>query len=412
MFLFLLSSPAAAQHCTALSSELARSLEDAEAAFEARDKAQVLASRDQAVLTVNCMVEPITRSSAARLHRVMGLAAFLEKDQEAAQRSFAAARRLEPAYTFPTSMVPEGHPVREDYRALAVETLSAHTLVPPLSGHLTLDGHEGLDRPDGIPTVYQRFNDAGAVVDTRLLRATDPDPDDYAIGALPGLDQVNRDSHWVLRAGFGLGVGPHLRTVDQAIQVDANGTPVAGAQWDGLQSTQAGALEGSVGLRSMDILEISLSAAVFNAQQEQILRYEILDEDGGSLADYGRLDPDPRLTLQAQLEPRASVYLPLEGGAYYGFAGAALLYTPGITVDDTHPWQDRSAHTTWGVQAGFGALWTLNERVGVWTTVPFTLWLGGTTIKERFSSEIVYGPTSGSPAQSSYRVAGGLEIRL
>ena len=68
-------------------------------------------------LLLACVSEPVPRNVAAAVHRMTGLRGFVDRDPDRSTKAFAAGRYLEPAYKFPATLVPEGHPVLRDYEA-------------------------------------------------------------------------------------------------------------------------------------------------------------------------------------------------------------------------------------------------------------------------------------------------------
>lgn len=125
---------------------------------------------------LDCLGEPISRPTAASWHRMHGIALFLERNSPAARRSFAAARSIEPAYTFPSDVVPEGNPLLEDYTALDPDIGPFELVAAPKVGAVRLDGSGSLNRSRGRPVIYQVIDGRGAVVQTALLDGEDAMP--------------------------------------------------------------------------------------------------------------------------------------------------------------------------------------------------------------------------------------------
>lgn len=154
-------------------SEVAIVLGGAESAFERRDKAAVVASADDALEGLLCLQDAVTPGFAARFHRVQGLRAFLLKEDGVASRSFAAARTLDPSYNFSVSVLPQAHPARVLYEMAPVAVASFATL-PPLGGSVRLDGRDAAARPTDRPTIFQLFDDTGALLATEYLQPSNP----------------------------------------------------------------------------------------------------------------------------------------------------------------------------------------------------------------------------------------------
>lgn len=180
MIALLLLGRALANDCpaaaAATSGDLAATLETAEASYATLDVEAFVAATDRAVGQVDCVVDPIPRSLAAAFHRSQGLRAFADRDSVAARRWFAAARTIEPGYSFPESLVPPGNPALDEY--LAVDLVGGTTgPLKPGAGRLTIDGRDAEERPLSWPAILQVYDATGAVWDTELLRPGEPTPD-------------------------------------------------------------------------------------------------------------------------------------------------------------------------------------------------------------------------------------------
>lgn len=182
--------PAAA---AATSADLESTLEAAEASYATLDVDNLVAATDRALGQIDCVTDPIPRSLAAAFHRTQGLRAFADRDAIAARRWFAAARTIEPGYTFPESLVPPGNPLLDDYAA--VDLIGGTTgPLKPGAGRITIDGRDAAERPLSWPAILQVYDATGAVWDTELLRPGEPTPD------YPKPTQ-KRGPTWALAAG-------------------------------------------------------------------------------------------------------------------------------------------------------------------------------------------------------------------
>jgi hypothetical protein len=123
---------------------------------------------------VPCLVEPLTPQEAAAIHRVQGLAAWLDGDTEAARRDFAAARAADPTWQFPTTMIPVGNPVRALYDGAAALPGGDH-IPAAKAAKPWIDGAPGRLRPAGRPVVFQLVHGREAI-QTTWLAANDPLP--------------------------------------------------------------------------------------------------------------------------------------------------------------------------------------------------------------------------------------------
>jgi hypothetical protein len=148
------------------STALAARIDGAEARFAAHDAAGFAAEAAAARSAVECLAEPLPRPTAADLHRLVGLAAFVDRDADLAVRSFASARAIEPAWVFPGSLVPEGHPIRADYTSMDPATSDTEPVFPARRGRVEIDGAPATTRPVDRPVLFQRFEASGAVAVT------------------------------------------------------------------------------------------------------------------------------------------------------------------------------------------------------------------------------------------------------
>lgn len=174
--MWLLFLQAAFAACPATSGDLVASVEAAEAAFAALDVAAFRAATNKVTAEANCLADSASRPVVARLHRIEGLRAFVDGDTARADQAFAAARAIEPAYTFPEALVPEGHPVRVRYTALSPQPGGSTALPSPTSGYLTLDARSSRDRPADRPALLQVVGDDGGVRASAYLWPGDPPP--------------------------------------------------------------------------------------------------------------------------------------------------------------------------------------------------------------------------------------------
>ena len=175
--LTFVAAPAWATECAVRAplSELKTSVEAAETAFARLNRGEVLASTDAARATLPCLSEPMTVEVAARFHRALGLRQFLDKDAEAARRSFAASRSLVAATSLPEWLAPAANPIQQEFTAIPLDTLRVDS-VPPTTVHLGFDGRYGATRPASVPTILQAFAADGAPTSTWLLAPGDPLP--------------------------------------------------------------------------------------------------------------------------------------------------------------------------------------------------------------------------------------------
>ncbi len=141
-------------------------LELAEAGYADADLVALEAATARASDALPCVVEPVSRSLAARYHRIMGMQAFVEGREDDAERAFAAARSIEPAYTFPPEVVPAGNPILDHYVALSVDSPKTLPVPLPAEGSLSFDGRQTDQQPLSWPSIVQLTDGAGAIAAT------------------------------------------------------------------------------------------------------------------------------------------------------------------------------------------------------------------------------------------------------
>ncbi|MCK6506750.1 hypothetical protein L6R53_25835 [Myxococcota bacterium] len=158
-------SSAAAAQCvdSATTAALVVVLEDAEAAYGRLELEAFQSATDEAASMIPCLEAVVPRATAARYHRVQGLRAWLVRDEERAQQTFLAARLIERAYRFPVELVPEEHPTRQAYMAMALDQVVTEPVAVPEGASLVVDGRETGERPVNLPALLQLVDGEGAL---------------------------------------------------------------------------------------------------------------------------------------------------------------------------------------------------------------------------------------------------------
>lgn len=164
-------APAALAECgqDLSTADLVAMLEGAEWSYGQADLPGFSQATEQIRTKLPCLSEELPRNIAARVHRAVGLRGFVDRDPEVSTRAFAAARAIEPAYTFPSALVPAGNPVLLDYNAVPVEAGKHDEVLAPADGYLVFDGRPDHARPRSWPTVVQFVASSGEVTDTLYL---------------------------------------------------------------------------------------------------------------------------------------------------------------------------------------------------------------------------------------------------
>jgi hypothetical protein len=159
-----------------LSFALRGAAERAETAFGAtrvEDFQGAILEIDQAL---PCLMDPVDPELAAFIHRMKGLGAFIERDQDRARQAFASARSLQPDYAWPETLIPWGHPLLALYEALPIDDASYETVPMPAAGWVYMDGRPSEPRPREWPTILQVSDAEGAVQLSSYLWPSDALP--------------------------------------------------------------------------------------------------------------------------------------------------------------------------------------------------------------------------------------------
>jgi hypothetical protein len=156
------------------STDLVRALGTAEAYFSSLNAEMFRVSVDESEALVPCMNEALSMHLAGEFHRFQGIRAFVDRDPGLSTRSFAAARSIEPDYTFPEFLIPKGNPILQEYTAVDPSMGETEDMPAPKHGYFQFDGQMGNVRPKSWPTLVQHFDKKGAVMRTVYLRPGDP----------------------------------------------------------------------------------------------------------------------------------------------------------------------------------------------------------------------------------------------
>ena len=197
---------ALAEECDA--EALNRAVGVGESAFATRNKEALVAAVEELDGLVGCQADVVPPEQAARVHGLLGMAAWIEGDVETTGAAFAAARSADMNYAFPKTAVPEGHPVRQAFDQ-APGTLSTTTALPQGGGWAwSVDGRESLAYPLERPSIVQLDGPEAGLYSSTLLRVGGPAPQLPAAPPEPGADAATRQVPVVLVAGaVGLAAG-------------------------------------------------------------------------------------------------------------------------------------------------------------------------------------------------------------
>lgn len=169
------TAAAAAEPCE-LETTAQQVQEAADAALLALDDAEAFAARVVVVdRTVECLRAEADFPALAAAHRILGLHAFRDGDETRARQAFRAARKLQPAFAWPDSVLPAEDPARVAYERVNADS-STEPVPEPAAGRLIFDGVPELERPTARATVFQRVDGAGSHVDAAYVWPGEPLP--------------------------------------------------------------------------------------------------------------------------------------------------------------------------------------------------------------------------------------------
>jgi len=162
---------------------LDRALRAAEAAYVQLQVDAFQTAMTEVDFMVPCLVEPVGREVAVRLHRVRGLGSFIDGDPDAARDSLQAARYLAPAFVFPEEVMPTGFELRDVYEELPTQPEATQRLPRPRGGEVFVNGTPTRERPADAAALVQVFVAGDEPVSTYLSPA---EPLPY----YPGVDRT------------------------------------------------------------------------------------------------------------------------------------------------------------------------------------------------------------------------------
>ncbi len=87
------------------------SAQEVETAWYGLDEAAFAAARERMTQGLSCVQVALDVPQALALHRARAIAAFVDGDMDAAKRSLATLRTLDPAWTPPADKIPPDHPL-------------------------------------------------------------------------------------------------------------------------------------------------------------------------------------------------------------------------------------------------------------------------------------------------------------
>ena len=127
---------------------------------------------------VPCVSTPFNAAQATTFWRLQALAAFLERDEEAAVIAFQSVLAISPGYVLSENIAPVGHPLQSWFdRAVETPATLDDVLNPPRSGRIFIDGSASISAPLSRPYLFQMTNEDGQLVISQVVQAGQRPPD-------------------------------------------------------------------------------------------------------------------------------------------------------------------------------------------------------------------------------------------
>lgn len=148
--------------------EVTDAADSAERAFTGVDVEAFLPARAEMQARLACVKELLSPAALARVHRVEALGAFVEGNQAKVPQALAGVFAAEPGHQVPTSLLPEGHPVRGQVPVamLALRDDLGEPLPPLVSGWIEADGVGAERAPAQRAAVLQQVDNQGQAIAT------------------------------------------------------------------------------------------------------------------------------------------------------------------------------------------------------------------------------------------------------
>ena len=168
--MLLLLVPDALADCPRMfdTSDILEATNSAEAAFTKVDKPGFVEGKAAVETRVACASEVLSVNAQARVHRVEALGAFLDGRLDRVPLALAGVFATEPGHQIPSSLLPDGHPIRGQVTAAMLylhDDLGAD-LPKPGSGWIEADGTHVLRAPSLRAAILQQLDGQGAVLAT------------------------------------------------------------------------------------------------------------------------------------------------------------------------------------------------------------------------------------------------------
>jgi hypothetical protein len=155
--IILAASLASAQDCEPVSAErISSMMQQALLDFATLDEDSFYRTTEQAAESLPCLDEVLLAPNAAAYHRLMGLKAFFDGQDEVAVISFRASQHIEPDYVLSSKIAPEGGKLHRLWaQAEAGPSPFIGSFTTPGGMYAWVDGAEGTLQAEDLPSIVQ-----------------------------------------------------------------------------------------------------------------------------------------------------------------------------------------------------------------------------------------------------------------
>ncbi len=177
ILLSLLSSAAADCPAPVTAQKISQEISLGEAAFLNMDESEFRRAYDEIQSLLPCVSTPFNAAQATTFWRLHALAAFLNRDEDAAVIAFQAVLAISPGYMLSESMAPMGHPLQVWFDQAMESPATLEDVLPaPRSGQIFIDGSASLSVPVGRPYIFQMTDEANQLVISQVVPAGQQHP--------------------------------------------------------------------------------------------------------------------------------------------------------------------------------------------------------------------------------------------
>ena len=152
-----------------------------EAAYQNMDEVEFRRAFTTIQAAIPCVSTPFNSAQATAFWRMHALAAFLERDEDAAFIAFQSVLASTPGYALSEGMAPLGHPLQVWLEQARESSPSLESVLPPPSkGVVFIDGSDSLSVPLTRPYLFQLTDESGRLLVSQVIPAGQ-EPPRYAV---------------------------------------------------------------------------------------------------------------------------------------------------------------------------------------------------------------------------------------